>query len=488
MMPQEEPDEIPVDEKRICSCCVAEAFLKNLIQKTGTETACSYCDEDDGKTISIEELADRIEKAFEAHYDRTSDQPDGFESAMLSDRESNYDWERHGEEVLWAIAGAAEVDEEPARDVLEILEDRHSDFEAATMGEECEFASPSYYERKKLRCDAHYEKWNRFEQSIKAEGRFFNREAATILEQLFRDLSSLQTDTGKPVVVTIGPETSLHKLYRARVFAGEDKKLESALEGPWKELGPPPMSAATAGRMNARGISVFYGADAAVTAIAEVRPPVGSKVAVASFDLIRQLRVLDVEALKSVQAVGSIFDAEYLPKAELALFMEVLSARIVRPVMPHEEAFEYLATQAVADYLANISRLDGIVFPSVQTGLTGANVVLFYHAARVEEVALAKGTRLSAHLEEYDEDGSHPDYWVFEETPPEPAPTPQIGGLHLSADFDQPVDYRAYDARSPSLRIDRDNIKVHHVEAVSFTTHEHSVRWSRSVQSYPPSF
>ncbi|MFK4535162.1 hypothetical protein ABIA00_003345 [Bradyrhizobium ottawaense] len=50
------------------------------------------------------------------------------------------------------------------------------------------------------------------------------------------------------------------------------------------------------------------------------------------------------------------------------MFLRTLSARITRPVMPDDEHFEYLATQAVADFLATESSvpIDGIIFPSVQ--------------------------------------------------------------------------------------------------------------------------
>jgi len=49
--------------------------------------------------------------------------------------------------------------------------------------------------------------------------------------------------------------------------------------------------------MNARGVSVFYGAIDPRVALAEVRPPVGSRVAVARFEIIRPLRLLDLNAL-----------------------------------------------------------------------------------------------------------------------------------------------------------------------------------------------
>jgi len=64
---------------------------------------------------------------------------------------------------------------------------------------------------------------------------------------------------GRPVVVTAGPDTTLDLIWRGRVFQA-DKPLLQALERPDHHLGPPPPEAASAGRMNARGISLFYGA------------------------------------------------------------------------------------------------------------------------------------------------------------------------------------------------------------------------------------
>lgn len=72
-----------------------------------------------------------------------------------------------------------------------------------------------------------------------------------------------------------GPERpSIHS--RARVFQSEDK-LEMAMCRPDLQLGSPPALVAAAGRMNARGISVFYGANDPKAAIAEVRPPVEAR-------------------------------------------------------------------------------------------------------------------------------------------------------------------------------------------------------------------
>jgi hypothetical protein len=271
------------------------------------------------------------------------------------------------------------------------------------------FSSESHYAEKDAGHGEFLGLWHEFERGIKTETRFFSRSAKSILDEIFEGLTGLQTTEGEPVVVSAGPETAIPTLYRARLFAGEEDKLEETLKAPWKHLGTPPAEAASAGRMNARGIAVFYGAIEAATALAEVRPPVGSKVAVARFHLLRTLRLLDLMALKSVAAGGSIFDPGTIGRMQRGNFLEKLSHRMSHPVMPHEEASEYLPTQAVADYLAVEAGLDGIIFPSVQTGHQSSNVVLFHHAARVVEVSLPKGTEVDAQLETGDSDGVYPE-------------------------------------------------------------------------------
>src|SRR5947207_1883008 len=82
--------------KQICARCVGEAFLKALIDADGIKASCSYC-ENESNTFTIEELADRIETAFDDHYERTPTEPEGFKAAMHNDSESSYEWEREGE-------------------------------------------------------------------------------------------------------------------------------------------------------------------------------------------------------------------------------------------------------------------------------------------------------------------------------------------------------------------------------------------------------
>lgn len=464
------PDQDTPETKRICADCVGESYLKKLIQAEPHD-CCSYCDAE-GPTVSIEELADRIERAFEDHYQRTSEDPDGFEYAMSRDPDMDYEWERDGQSAMWAILNALDVSEDAAKDVQSMLADRHYDHSSVEVGEECPFFDDSHYAEKEVGHGEFLMLWRDFENDIKTKARFFSRSGQSILDQIFAGVAELQTIHGAPVVVTAGPGTSLPDLYRARVFAGEDDKLKLALEAPWQHLGSPPVEAARAGRMNARGIAVFYGARDAETALSEVRPPVGSKVALARFDILRPLRILDLSALKAVAAGGSIFDPGTIGRMQRGNFLEELSHLMSRAVMPHEEASEYLPTQAVADYLGTHLKLDGIVFPSVQTGQESSNVVLFHHAARVEEIKLPKGTEVDVALDTTDSDGTHPDYWVWERVPRTPTPVePKPHPLLLSHfAFDEGADIRA-----PTLRIDYQSIRINHIEAVKFSANAHSV-------------
>lgn len=174
----------------------------------------------------------------------------------------------------------------------------------------------------------------------------------------------------------------------ARVFQSLEK-LEEALKRPDFHLGPPPANLASAGRMNALGLAVFYGATHADVAIAEGRPPVASHVLVGRFEVIRPLKLLDVEAS----------------------FLAHLRKQITLPVMPDDEPLEYLVRQAIADYLANLAGpvVDGLVYRSIQHDKGKNNIVLFHKAARVRPLDIPPKTYISAHAFSTDEDGPYPE-------------------------------------------------------------------------------
>lgn len=479
-------------EKHICHACIGEKYLAAEVKTKGAIGLCAYCGEVDS-SLTIDEFADEIETAFASHYTRTAEGPDSMQERMQADRESSYYWTREGSPAIEAIQEAAGVDEEPAGDVLEILQDRHGAVGKDALLEESEFDGDAHYEEKGPDNQAWHEEWDNFVQSLKTEARFFSRTAGEHLAAVFGGIDQLKTHDGRPLVVAAGPQTALDHLYRARVFQAEDQ-LKEALARPDRHLGSPPHRAARAGRMNAQGIAVFYGATHATVTLAEVRPPVGSEVVVARFDICRPLRLLDLTALGDVHDDGSIFDPTLKRRLERAAFLRSLGTRMAQPVMPDDEAFEYLPTQAVADFLGamNEPRLDGIIFPSAQTG-EGKNVVLFHPAARVETLNLPPEIEIDVNTGYETDDGWEPGYSISETvpegvtTPPPRAADPGDGLTSiLLSDFPDPPD-RHGDFRKPALTVDIGSMTVHTVNAVEVKTTAFTVDRHRHI-ARPPKY
>lgn len=477
-----------INKKRVGHDCIREPYLANIVEYEGDICECDYSGEEQ-PCITLEELADRIEAAFEDHFSRTAQEPDGYESAMMRDREIDYEWYREGQETKQAIADAAQVSEEIASDVQSILEDRHYSRHEAEVGEEGEFSEEAHYEEIMPKDERWHEEWNSFERSIKTEARFFSRTAASHLSRLFDQIDQMRTRDNRSLVVRAGPDTEISHLYRGRVFQNGDA-LERAMARPDLELSAPPAWAASAGRMNARGISVFYGATAPEIALAEVRPPVGSRVAVGRFEIIRPLVLMDLTALDDLHESGSIFDPSYASRLTRMMFLRTLCKRMARPVMPDDQELEYLPTQAIADYLSTESSvpLDGIFFPSVQIGGTGLNAVLFHKAARTEELDIPEGTKISASTYSIYGDGPEPDFTVIEKVPPvkedeeieEEHPWPFGLAMH---DW---TDWRNVDHRENTLRFDTDSLRIHEVGAIQISTSSHSVRRHHFEKREPP--
>lgn len=442
-------------DKSICNNCIEEKFLSDLVKSTGTRRTCTYC----GKTtkaIFLEHLADRIQTVIEKFFERTPDSPDGFEYAMSKDDEIEYEWEREGELVTDVIQSAAEIPRQAAEDVQEILEGRFMSRSREEMGEETEFDMGSQYKFVGNRNKELEEQWNNFENSLRTNTRYFNQPGKTYLDNIFKGLDKLVTPEGGPILIA-GPENPLNAVYRARVFLS-DESLHTALSNIVDELGPPASKFAKAGRMNAAGISVFYGATETQTALAEVRPPVGSWVAVARFTFMRELRLLNLAALKNISPRGSLFDDAFTDLMLRVQFLRQLSDKMTIPVMPGQEEIEYLITQAIADYLSmnSTTNLDGIIFPSLQTG-DGSNIVLFHKASRVKPRTLPAGTKTSVKLWEYDEDDRrYPWFTITEEIPAGP-----MEGLSFPTHKDP---------RLVSLAIDEEHIQIHLIQRVQYTT------------------
>jgi hypothetical protein len=372
---------------------VEDEFLRARIKNDGQRGTCSYCDQN-GRTFSINQLADLVKTALSELFDRAATNPPDHTGGGY----------RKGQPVADVINDAG-IGYVATEDILIVLAERLEQDE--NYAEEGAFDhNAGYAKRRPVDAWDFEDDWLRFERSLKTEARYFNRLAEEHLTSVFEGIGGYETKNGRPIIVESGPGKELAVLYRARVFQ-DMAKFEEAMKRPDRDVGPPPPAVAIAGRMNATGISVFYGATDPGVALAEVQPPVGSKVLIAGFEVIRPLKLLDLTALDLVaDEKGSIFDTNYIHRLKRAEFLRGLSRRISKPVMPDNQPRDYLPTQAIADYLATATNppLDGIIYPSVQAGpshpIFGGsenkrNVVLFHKVARVQSLEILEGTDIS---------------------------------------------------------------------------------------------
>lgn len=213
------------------------------------------------------------------------------------------------------------------------------------------------------------EQWQRYRSAVERGGRFFNQDAKSFLDDLFAPLD--RRDVNPSV---LQPALVLGEIYRARL-ANTPPEVEVIRKKPAQQLGPPPPALAKTGRMNAERIAVFYGAFNVKTAIAEIRPSIGTTVVTGLFKVDRPVRCLNMSALvfKSWATI-SIWDPKFQHRRLMRALLHRLHERVARPVVPGAEN-EYLATQFLAEYLSVHKKIEAVVFDSVQHK-GGKNVVL----------------------------------------------------------------------------------------------------------------
>ena len=470
------------DTKFVCHECIGDEFLSDEVKNQVVSSLCSYCDEE-RPAMTLEAIADRVEIAISEHYDLTPDHPTEPEEFVIL--AISREWDRKGELVEWVIAEMAGVEEKIARDVQELL-NMKSYYPAVRDGDEAPFGYEAMYEEKGANVLGFKYTWNEFRRDIRSRARFFNTAAEENLGYIFGDLTALESYDGRAVIREISPEAEDRFIWRARQ-AYSDKELEAILKLPAQEIGRPPSSLAKSGRMNAHGIPVFYGALGEDTCVSEVRPPVGSSVVVGKFEVLKPLKLLDLGVLAQVVAKGSYFDPGYVGRKNRAAFLQQLVDEISRPVMPGDEQLEYIATQVVAEYLSRKSelRLDGIIFPSSQTGGDGRNVVLFNHASRAEPYNLPDGTVSWMSPPSDDEEYGDSDVYVFEDVPNvQPDTDPSVGisrksrGGAVIFGFDS-EESDTEPSVEPTLRLDLDSVVVLKIKGVSYSYSTHAVKRHR---------
>ena len=116
------------------------------------------------------------------------------------------------------------------------------------------------------------------------------------------------------------------------------------------------------GRANPKGIPYLYVSTNRDTALAEVRPWIGSLISLAQFKTLRDLTVIDCTTEEKPRSV--IFPkASPSPKEREKIMWSDIDRAFSRPVTPSDEIADYVPTQIIAE-LFRANRLDGVAYRS----------------------------------------------------------------------------------------------------------------------------
>ena len=133
------------------------------------------------------------------------------------------------------------------------------------------------------------------------------------------------------------------KIYRARRVAKENKFKP-------EEFSSPPFEKAVSGRMNPPHISFFYGALDYDTCIYELRPGIEDKIAVASFEIKKDLILFNLSV--DIE-IGSFSDEKNkaIDGGKFKIFLKEFLKHIQKPIRMADSSYEYLPTQALTEFI-----------------------------------------------------------------------------------------------------------------------------------------
>lgn len=354
----------------ICVDCVKPAVLKGLFGSSGTEADCRYCGRH-GHTIAAQQLFDYV---YERVVENLAGKDDlsNYELGLLYECGSD-DIAVEGIDIV--LSEWFNLGDEPYFD--DLCDGVPAEFRIDDQGSETHF----YGDDGTLELNFYEEKWDKFVDDVHYKHRYFNTGADKFLDSVF---SLLVTEDSllKPEVVRTFAQGEL--LYRARL-AQTQKQAEEIIGDPANQFGPTPKYLASSQRMTPNGISALYCALERKTCLSEIRSITGDHVVSTALTPINELKLLDLTVMNRVEPPTlTLLDGGFRDSLHRKVFLGSLVKKMSRPKARNDE-LSYLSTQVVFEYLRLRfgKYVDGLVFPSVQTGELGTNVVLFPEASRL---------------------------------------------------------------------------------------------------------
>lgn len=350
------------EAKYVCSRCVTDHYLKELLQTNAGPNRCSFCDSRRAADFGV--LFNCLESTVNHFYNNA------VEELPWDSREGGFQGENF--------------------DSYELMQEHLSDWtddsslldEVAGQLDDCDWCERDSFALKKYEALSYG--WEAFCGEVKHKTRFLFFQSAISGQQYVAEVDGLQPHEMLEQLGLLFVEHELIQMlpvgtrfFRARIVTTGERPTGGA------ELGTVPRHLANMpNRMSPAGIPMFYGAfdpDTAILETFEPRRGRGREVAIGEFESRRPLRVVD---LSSLPPVPSRFDAELRDRIDPIRFLHALEADLTKSIVRDGRAHvEYSPTQVVTEYVRHRLRLrdndafDGIVYRSSKDHRSRAVVI-----------------------------------------------------------------------------------------------------------------
>lgn len=349
-----------IGDKYVCFNCFEDDALKDFVMRNASAERCDYC-----RTPSQNSIAAPVDKVLEL-----------IAESLLAE------WDDPVNEVLWdgregGWQGVGVLDTSDLFHTVSITDQPslQNDIIQAFGGRQ--WCQKNPYE---LPGDEKYMlSWRMFIDAIAHKRRYFfacipsqfdlNLGIEWNPEVTLRQVAHVVKEAGLVTTLTEGV-----RIYRSRVHS-EGVSFETVTD-----LGPPPVDQASAGRMNAAGIPMFYGATTTATALAEATlHRTGHCATVGTWETTKPLKIID---LTKIPEIPSLFDSERRYLRSGLRFLHSFADDISHPIdLDGREHIEYSPTQVLAEYFrwesSILGPLHGVQYRS-QRDEAGSNLVLFF--------------------------------------------------------------------------------------------------------------
>ena len=323
-----------------CKNCFSEPEIIKFIVKHGKSGQCDYCESKGVKVCDVKEVGDFILEGFQRYYE------DAANSVGCCSAEGGY---------LLPTDIITNILNDDLMIFSGTLDDPRELIEALVDDDCTPYIRKDPYGPPSGEPEEIYD-WNNFCKLVKSEQRFtalvkISENEKPLQKHPFDFLDGFVRYNNGVLVDYLCPG---QKIFRARIYhEGMTLNHES--------LTSPPPEKTRNNRMSPDGISYFYGGINADVCISETRPSVGDEIAVAEFEVLKQIPILDLSA--NLTESVSIFSEEYSFEYEefLKPFLRYFSKDISKPMRTNDSDIEYVPTQIFTEFL-KIRRFNTLQF------------------------------------------------------------------------------------------------------------------------------